>query len=751
MNIIVRMKANRLFSRPDWLLALALFAITLLAYSPAWNGKPLWDDDEHLTKPELRSWEGLEQIWTNVGVTHQYYPLVHTVFWIEQRLWGNNLPYYHLVNILLHAGAALLLINCLRELKVPGSWLAGVLFALHPIQVESVAWLSELKNTLSATFCLFSALLYLRFDRTRNYSTYFVALGLFSLGLLSKSVICVLPAAILVILWWKRRGLLWKRDALPLVPFFAIGMAAGLMTAWLERHFVGAEGIAFDLSIIDRILIAGRAFWFYLGKLFWPAKLTFIYPRWDVSESVWWQYLFPFGAFLLFGMLFLLRKRVPGTLSGFLFFAVMLFPALGFFNVYPFVYSFVADHFQYFACIGIITTTSAGLTALVDRAGWRLRVRVVLFSSLIATLAFLTWQQAHMYRDEEALWRVTLLRNPGCSIANTNLAALLMETGRPDEAIGHYEQASVHRIGDPERGEYNLAFALAKIGQIDNAIAHYQKALELKPSYAKARYQLGRALFRKGEIDEAIQQYEEALKLGPNEPNVQNDLGNALMQKGLGQDAIEHYEAALRIKENDADIQFNLAHALATSGQLDKAIAHYQKALSIQRDHAEARYELGGALLQKGRIDEAIASYREVLRLRPKHVNAHTNLGTLLLQKGEFAEAIAQYEETLKLAPEDNLAEINLAWALATCSNPSLRDGKKAVALAQRANERLGGENPLALRALAAAYAEIGEFPSAIEAAKEGWQFAFETDNQMLMRALSKEMELYNANLPYRQ
>ncbi len=745
------MKANRLLSRPDWLLAIALLTITLLAYSPGWNGKPIWDDDQHLTKPELRSWNGLEQIWVNVGVTHQYYPLVHTVFWIEQRLWNDRLLYYHLVNILLHGGAALLLVSVVRELKLPGPWLAGALFALHPIQVESVAWMSELKNTLSATFCLSSALLYLKFDRTRNRSTFLVALGLFLLGLLSKSAICVLPVAILIVLWWRRHQLVWQRDALPLLPFFAIGISAGLFTAWVERHFVGAEGTAFSLSVIDRILIAGRVFWFYLWKLSWPARLTFVYPRWDINQTVWWQYLFPAGAFLLFAILFLLRRRLPGTLSGFLFFAVMLFPALGFFNVYPFIYSFVADHFQYFASIGIITTASVGLTTLVDRAGWRPQTRVILFSSLCATLAFLTWRQAHMYRDEETLWRTTLLRNPDSSMAHTNLGALLMETGRPDEAIVHYEQALANRKVDPEHGHYNLAVALAKMGQIDNAIAHYQKALELKPGFPQAHYQLGRALLKKGEIDEAIRQYKESLKLRPNEPSVENDLGSALMQEGLRQDAIEHYEAALQVREKDADIQYNLANALAKDGQIDKAIIHYQRALSIQPGHVEARYELGSALLQKGRTDEAITSYQEVLRMRPNHVNAHTNLGNLLLQKGELAEAIAQYEKAIELAPEDNLAEINLAWALATCPASSLRNGKRAVALAQDANQRLGGMNPLALRSLAAAYAEIGEFPSAVQSAKEAWQIAFEADNQMLMRALSKELELYSANLPYRQ
>ena len=741
---------RRVFSRQDWFFALALLAVTLIAYSPAWNGKPIWDDNEHLTKPELRSWNGLERIWTNVGLTHQYYPLAHTVFWIEHRIWGDAPFYYHLVNILLHAGGALLLIKILRELQVPGAWLAGAVFALHPVQVETVAWMSELKNTLSGVFFLSSAFLYLTFDRTRKRSTYLVALGLFILGLPAKSVIAVFPAAIFVVLWWKRGQLLWRRDALPLIPFFAIGITAGLCTAWIERYCVGAKGTPFHLSIIERILIAGRDFWFYLWKLFWPTKLTFIYPHWDVSQAVWWQYLFPLGAFLLFVALWLLRKRSRGPLAGFLFFAGMLFPALGFVNVWPFVYSFVADHFQYLACIGIITITSAGLTTFVDRTVQRRRIGAAFFSLLVGTLAFLTWRQAHMYRDEETLWRTTLSRNPDAWLAHNNLAAVLMETGRLDEAIAHYEQ-TIPKRHDPELGHYNLAFVLAKAGKIDSAIFHYRKALELDPNYPEAHYNLGRALLKKGEISQAIHHYREALKLRPDEANVHNNLGIALMQEGLRHEAINHYQTASKLKENDADIQFNLANALAQNGEIDNAIAHYQKALEIQPDHVEARYELGSALLQKGRTGDAIARYQEVLKIRPDHLNAHTNLGNLLLQRGDVANAIAQYEKSLEIAPEDNTAQMDLAWVLATCSDGSLRNGKKALELARHANELSDGKNPFALRSLAAAYAETGQFPLAIQTAEEALRLASETHNRALMQALSKEMEFYKAGSPYRR
>ena len=744
------MKRLGKFWRRDWLLALTLLAATLIAYSPAWNGKPIWDDDQHLTKPELRSLHGLGQIWTNVGATNQYYPLVHTIFWIEYRLWDDSYVAYHLINIVLHVGSALLLVKILRSLKIPGAWLTGAIFALHPLQVESVAWMSELKNTLSMVFFLLSALLYLRFDRTRDRSVYFVALGLFLLGLLTKSVIAVLPAAMLVVFWWQRGKLGWKRDVLALVPFFAIGMSAGLFTAWVERRVVGAEGSEFELSIIERILLAGRTFWFYLSKLFWPENLTFIYPRWNVSQAVWWQYLFPLGALLLLAALWMLRKKSRAPLAGFLFFIGALFPALGFLNVYPFVYSFVADHFQYLACIGIVTLTSAGLTTLFDLTPRTRQIGGALCSILLATLSYLTWRQAHMYRDEETLWRTNISQNPDSWMAHNNLATGMVKSGRLDEAIVHYER-TINKRPDPEKGENNLALTLAKAGKIDNAIAHYRVAIALRPDYADAHYNLGRALIEKGNIDGAIDQYKQTLMLRPNDADAHNNLGGALLQKDRVFEAIEQFQWAVRLRENDADFQYNLANALAKSGQLAGAMVHYKIALSIRPDHVEARYELGSAFLQIGQADRAIESYEEVLKRNPDYVKAHINLGNLLLQKGESAQAIAHYEKGLAVEPDDTASEINLAWLLATAADASLRNGPKALELARRVNQTSGGQNPFALRSLAAAYAENGEFSNAIDTAQAAFQLASENNSRGLMRALSNEMESYKADRPYRK
>src|ERR1700736_1535066 len=403
----------------DWFLALALFVVTMIAYSPAWNGQPIWDDDAHLTSPELRSLPGLTQIWTQLGSTQQYYPLVHTIFWIEHRLWGDAPIFYHLVNVFLHVASALLLFKILADLRIPGAWVAAAIFALHPVQVESVAWISELKNTLSGVFFLSTILVYLRFDQTRNGRAYFVALGLFGLGLLSKSVIAILPAAILVVLWWKRGRLSLKSDVRPLIPFFAIGMSGGLLTAWVEHHFIGAEGSIFNFSLLERTLIAGRAFWFYLSKLFWPATLTFIYPRWNLNSSVWWQYLFPLVAGLALVVLWAVRRKSRGPLASVLIFIAILFPVLGFLNVYPFIFSFVADHLQYLASMAVITLVAAGVTLLLDR--WQDRHRVLaplVPAALVSALALLTWRQSHLYADPVTLYQATLSDNPDCWLAH---------------------------------------------------------------------------------------------------------------------------------------------------------------------------------------------------------------------------------------------------------------------------------------------------------------------------------------------
>src|ERR1700682_1122854 len=279
-----------------WLIIFAavLIAVTFLVYQPAWNGKPLLDDNDHMANtPQLRSFQGLSDLWFAPHTTRQYHPLLDTVYWLEDKLWGQFVLGYHLLSIVIDAVSALLLFAILRRLKIPGAWLAAAVFALHPVHVESVAWMVELKNTLSGFFFLTALLAYLQFDEKRTAKWYTLVVVLFTMGVLVKAIVATLPAVVLLIFWWQRGKLEWKRDVRPLIPFLVLGVAAGIFTAWMERALSGAEGEEFEFSAFDRILIAGRAFWFYIGKLFWPTRLSLIYPRWKIDSAVWWQYLFP--------------------------------------------------------------------------------------------------------------------------------------------------------------------------------------------------------------------------------------------------------------------------------------------------------------------------------------------------------------------------------------------------------------------------------------------------------------------------
>jgi protein O-mannosyl-transferase len=589
------------WSRRDSIYAAFLLLVTILVYQPAWNGKPIWDDEEHMTKPELQSVTGLIRIWTEPGASQQYYPLTHTVFWIEHRLWGEKTIGYHLSNIFLHACSALLLLRILRRLEVPGAWLAAAIFALHPVQVESVAWISELKNTLAGVFYLGAALAYLRFAQDRKRAFYWLALGLFVLGLLSKTVIVSLPVALLLVLWWKRKRLDWKQDVIPLAPFLVIGFGFGMFTAWVERTFFTSLSSEFNFSVIERVLIAGRALCFYLGKIFWPADLTFIYPRWNISQAVWWQYLFPAAAMIALVVLWRQRERWRATFVGAVFFPITLFPALGFVDVYPFRFSFVADHFQYLATIGPIALVSAGIAATFDSFAKKTSaLRPVCSAGLLLILGSLTWRQAAMYIDSETLWRTTIARNPSCWMAYNNLGIVFRQNGRVSEEIASYLKALELNPNSVE-AHANLGLVLEQVGRLDEAIVHYQQALKINPAYTRIYNNLGIALDRSDRLDEAIACYEQVLKIRPDYAEAHNNLAVALQRNGRLEEAAGHCRKALEITPDYAEAHYNLGNILQQNRQLDEAISHYNEALKIRPDYPEARNNLDLVLEESGR------------------------------------------------------------------------------------------------------------------------------------------------------
>jgi tetratricopeptide (TPR) repeat protein len=612
------------------LLVSALLLATLLAYYPAWHGGMLWDDNAHITTPELRSADGLWRIWFDLGATQQYYPVVHSTFWVLFKLWGSATLGYHLVNIVLHVLSAFLLALILRRLSIPGAWLAAMIFALHPVCVESVAWIAELKNTLSGAFYLGAALAYFQFDEKRQKRFYALAAALFILALLSKSVTATLPAGLLIIFWWQRGTIDRRRDIIPLLPFFIVGVGGGLFTAWVERTQIGARGATFDFTVVERCLIAGRATWFYLAKLCWPADLIFIYPRWQISQDVWWQYLYPFGILALLAGLWLIRKSSRAPLAAMLLFCGTLFPALGFFNVYPFVFSFVADHFQYLASIAIITLFAAASTNFLKR--WIPRqISVAAALALGGVLAVLTWNQSRQYVDAETLYQTTIDRNPSCWLAHNNLGFL--------------------KLG-------------GSMAEVKEGMEHFQKALELKPDYAGARMNLGTALRTMGRYAEAIAQYNEALRLEPNMPEAHTNLGATLKAVGRTDEAIDQYHQALRLKPNLPESHLLLGEALQETGHLEEAASQIQEALRLNPEYPEAYNALGNALVRMGRLDNAIEQYQRGFQLKPDYAEAHTNLGVAYQAAGRLQDAVAQHKEALRLRPDFPEAYVNLGKAL---------------------------------------------------------------------------------------
>jgi tetratricopeptide (TPR) repeat protein len=676
-----RKKANRW---PSWndnrVLGLLLVLLTLVAYAQTWHNGFIWDDDSYVTNnPTLRTLHGLWRIWSDVAATPQYYPLVYTSFWLEYHLWGLNPLGYHLVNVFLHALSTVLLWRILTRLEIPGAWLAAAIFAVHPIAVESVAWITERKNVLSAVFYFAAALTYLRFEAMRDagnsgrrhWHLYLISLALFVFALLSKTVACSLPAALLLVRWWKT-GRLKRQEIARLLPFFVIGLGLGLLTAWLEKHHVRAEGEEWSFTFVQRFLIAGRALWFYASKLFWPAKLTFIYPHWDVSVSSIGQWLFPLSALVAAVSLWWTRAWIGrGPLVAVLFFAGTLFPALGFINVFPFRYSFVADHFQYLASVGLIVLAAAGLT----------RVPRFIPAALLVVLATLTWRHVSVYRDLDTLWSDTVNKNPASWMAQNNFGMVLQRKGKEDEAIAHFQQA---------------------------------------------------------------------LRLDSSKSEIYNNLGHSLTVKGRLNESLLHLRKALEINPNYAEVRYNLGHALLRAGLLDDAIVHLKKAVEINPNYVPAYSDLGNALLRKGEVEESLAYLQRAVEIDPDYKPTRFNLANTLLQSGRGAEALAHLQKVLSLNPDDAEAEKNMAWVLATWPEDRIRDGAKAVELAERANRSTEGQNPIIVVTLAAAYAEAGRFSDAIQTAEEALRLANDSGNVALAEGIRGYIQLYRLGHPFR-
>lgn len=690
------------FPRSDWLWALLLVVLTILAYEQAWHAGYIWDDDKYVTQNELLTApDGLRRIWFSLDSPSQYFPLVYTTFRIEHALWGLHPAGYHWINILLHAANAVLVWWLLRSLRVPGAWLAAAFFALHPVHVESVAWITERKNVLMGIFFLLSLLCWTRFvdqPAGARWRLYALALLFYALSLFSKTTACTIPAALLLILWLRHKPI-DRRRVVQVVPFVLLGLAMGLLSIWWERHQQGTQGQLFAIGLPERVLIASRAVWFYLGKLLWPTDLAFSYPRWEISAHDPWDYLWLGAILALAAAVFYARRHLGRGLEvALLFFVTTLSPMLGFIMLYTFRYTFVADHYQYLASIGPLAIAAAGI---VHAGRWlgakEYFVKPLVCAALLMSLGALTWRQARIYADEETLWRATIAVNPASWMAHNNLGIKRLQAGAIDEAVAYYKRAielnpsyaeahfnlgnAFARMGNPVAAvaEYkralelfpefpganaNLGSLLLESGQPQDAFVYLAKGVELEPGNAAAHSRLGAAWVRLGRVDAGIVQLREALRIDARSVEAHNNLGRAFEEQGRNEEARAEFQTAVELNPSSAATATNLGNLLVQIGKPEEALPHLQKAMQLEPQSAQGPYNLGNALLGLRRLEDAAASYRRALELNPNYARARNNLANVLHQLGRLEEAVVEYEKALQINPDYAVAHYNLGRAL---------------------------------------------------------------------------------------
>jgi tetratricopeptide (TPR) repeat protein len=619
--------------------------MAFVAYLPALNGGFILDDDVLLTKnPSIKAPDGLFQFWCTTE-PYDYWPVTNTALWFEWRLWAMNSPGYHVTNLILHVVESLLIWIIMRRLSIPGAFLAAVIFAVHPVNVESAAWIAQRKNMMSLLFFLLSILWYLKYfglapprlaaklsmvhrplpadssfipHPSSFYFWYWLSLAAFVLAMLSKGSAAILPILLLAIVWWLRPRwtvFISRWDIVRTVPFFAVAVALTAVNLWFQSH--GEEVMVRNADFTERVLGAGAVVWFYLYKAILPFDLAFIYPQWQIEHGnpLWWLPLV--GALAVTAALWRYRKSWSRPLLfAWVFFCAALVPVMGFTDVGFMKYSLVADHYQHIAIIGVIALAAASWSVWRRRArGGERRAATVVAVVVAGTLAFLTYRQSEIYRDNIVLYTATLEKNPNCWMAQNNLGNVLIQAGRPRDAI-----------------------------------EHCQRALELNSNYAKAHYNLGTALKAIGQYQQAIEHFEQALKLEPDYAEVHYNYGNIFIHSGQPLEAIEHYRHALQSKPNFTEAHNNLGIALADIGRFSEAIEHYNQALILDPGYAEAHNNLGCALDHTGWLPEAIEQYEQAIRLKPDYDAAYSNLVLAYAKAGRSADAIAAARKAIELA-----------------------------------------------------------------------------------------------------
>ena len=797
------------------------------------------------------TWAGIRWGLTYGNIGH-WHPLTWFSHMLDCQLYGLHAGGHHFTNLVLHGAAAVLLFLALRRMTgfLWRSAFVAAVFAIHPLRVESVAWVAERKDVLSAFFFILTLGAYVRYVRSPpSMFRYGVVMLFFALGLLSKNMLVTAPFVLLLLDYWPLGRFssftpqLLLRLMAEKIPLLVLTVGSCAVTLLVPEKLTADKlplGLRMENAVVSYVT--------YLWQMVYPSGLACYYPN-PVNYLPFWQVAGALALLLVISWaVWAVRKTHPCLVVGWFWYLGMMIPVIGIVQISNYAH---ADRYTYLPQIGLYLIIAWAAADLV--AGWRYGRFLLgsLAAAVIVALMLCAHTQVSYWENSTTLWEHALAVSGNTDVAHNNLGMALFREGKYDEAMGQYQQAlkinpdyySAHDnlgVALVKRGQLdaamaqflqalkinredalahnNLGMALVQKGQLDEAIARYQQALKINPDFDMARLNLGIALAKMGRLDEAIAQYQQVLKMNPHDDVARFNLGNAFFQMDKVDDAIAEYQQSLKINPDSDLVHLNLGIALAKKGRLDDAIAQYlqalkinpgsdlasinlgnaffrkgevdeaiavyqqalkinpdsdmahldlgialdkngrlddaipqfQQALKINPGYALAHFNLGNAFLQKSNVDEAITQYQQALKINPSFEPAERSLGYALLQKGQSDEAVAHYERALEINPGDAGTCNRLAWRLATHPQASVRNGSKAIELAQQLNRLSSGSDPAVLQTLAAAYAETKQFPEAISNAQQALQLANAWSNTALADDLRKQIACYQSGSPFR-
>jgi protein O-mannosyl-transferase len=715
---------------------LLVLAVVIVFGQTAWHEFINFDDDTYAAKnPHVAHGLTVEAVAWSFTTFHgsNWHPLTWLSHAFDCQLYGlQHAGGHHLTNVVLHAAVVVLLLLVLWQMSGnlwPSAFVAAV-FAIHPLRVESVAWVAERKDLLSGLFFMLILAAYVRYVRQPfSWRRYLLVAAMFTLGLMAKPMLVTLPFLLLLLDYWPLRRMsgserpAWRQLIAEKIPLLALAVASCAVTSIAQGKAIATVDA---VPISSRLANALVSYVAYIGQFFYPAGLAVFYP-YPADGLPTWKIVVAVAVLLSISMAALLAwRRMPYLFVGWFWYVGMLVPVIGLVQVGS---QAMADRYTYLPQIGLCIAIAWGAANFAVAWPYRRWAYAIASVAVVVGLMACAWRQTSCWHDSETLWNHTLACTSRNVFAHNNLGVALLRRNQMDAAIDHFQKAT-GIWPEFDMSYNNLAATLDARGRSEEAIAAYRKA-ELAPYLA------------------AIAHYRKALEINPKSWFVHHNLGNALAAVDRNDEAVAEYRKSMKFRPDYAEAHNNLANVLGRQGHADEALAEYQKAIDLAPDYADAHNNLGVLLAARGQLDAAIAQFRSALAIQPDAADTHGNLGMALSQKGQIAEAMDHWREAVRLDPNDPRAVNRLAWAMATRPEASIRNGAEAVELAQWAVQLSNNREPVPMNTLAAAYAQTGRFAEATTTAQKAFGLAERQEDRVLADSIKTKIAMYEAHTPF--